>query len=82
MNVFLVFSRAMSLSKKGVTTAPPMTKKHSLGDIKTNGSGPAPLPYPSEPPDDENMNEIAEVSVPVHVILPDGNNKELSVNSK
>ncbi|KAK3102241.1 hypothetical protein FSP39_009852 [Pinctada imbricata] len=75
-------SRAMSLSKKGVITPPPTAKKHSFDDvIKTNGSGPCPLPYPSEPPDDENMNEIAEVKVDVHVILADGTTSDMSVNS-
>ncbi|XP_056008241.1 nucleolar protein dao-5-like isoform X16 [Ostrea edulis] len=73
--------RAMSLANKGPELAGPLTKKVPPEDFRSNGRGPYPLPYPAEPPDDENMNEIVEENVDVIVHLPDGKSKQVAVNS-
>jgi hypothetical protein len=72
----------MSLANKGPELAGPLTKKVPPEDFRSNGRGPQPLPYPAEPPDDENMNEIVEENVDVVVHLPDGKSKQVAVNSK
>ena len=73
----------MNLTKQGPDSGPgPLTKKVPPEDFRSNGQGPQPLSYPSEPPDDENMNEITEESVDVVVYLPDGKSKQVAVNSK
>ncbi|XP_078321244.1 uncharacterized protein LOC144621573 isoform X9 [Crassostrea virginica] len=75
-------SRGMNLTKQGPDSGPgPLTKKVPPEDFRSNGQGPQPLSYPSEPPDDENMNEITEESVDVVVYLPDGKSKQVAVNS-
>nr|XP_034304916.1 protein cordon-bleu isoform X3 [Crassostrea gigas] len=74
-------SRAMSLTKPGPDSGGPLTKKTPLEDFRGNGRGPHPLSYPSEPPDDENMNEITGESVGVVVYLPNGKTEQVSVDS-
>ncbi|XP_034304915.2 protein cordon-bleu isoform X2 [Magallana gigas] len=74
-------SRAMSLTKPGPDSGGPLTKKTPLDDFRGNGRGPHPLSYPSEPPDDENMNEITGESVGVVVYLPNGKTEQMSVDS-
>ncbi|XP_052681651.1 uncharacterized protein LOC128162468 isoform X8 [Crassostrea angulata] len=73
--------RAMSLTKPGPDSGGPLTKKTPLEDFRGNGRGPHPLSYPSEPPDDENMNEITGESVGVVVYLPNGKTEQVSVDS-
>lgn len=71
----------MSLTKPGPDSGGPLTKKTPLEDFRGNGRGPHPLSYPSEPPDDENMNEITGESVGVVVYLPNGKTEQVSVDS-
>lgn len=73
--------RAMSLTKPGPDSGGPLTKKAPLDDFRGNGRGPHPLSYPSEPPDDENMNEITGESVGVVVYLPNGKTEQMSIDS-
>lgn len=72
----------MSLTKPGPDSGGPLTKKTPLEDFRGNGRSPHPLSYPSEPPDDENMNEITGESVGVVVYLPNGKTEQVSVDSK
>lgn len=72
----------MSLTKPGPDSGGPLTKKAPLDDFRGNGRGPHPLSYPSEPPDDENMNEIRGESVGVVVYLPNGKTEQMSIDSK
>ncbi|XP_052094766.1 ankycorbin-like isoform X6 [Mytilus californianus] len=72
--------RAMSSLRKG---APPprMKKKNSDTAVISNGNGSTSLYYANDPPDDENMNEIADENVELTVLLPEGNVRDTSVNS-
>lgn len=71
----------MSSLRKG---APPlrMKKKNSDAAVISNGNGGTSLYYANDPPDDENMNEIADENVDLTVLLPEGNVRDTSVNSK
>ncbi|XP_052094759.1 ankycorbin-like isoform X3 [Mytilus californianus] len=70
----------MSSLRKG---APPprMKKKNSDTAVISNGNGSTSLYYANDPPDDENMNEIADENVELTVLLPEGNVRDTSVNS-
>ena len=79
-SLFLFYSRAMSSLRKG---APPSRmKKKSPDPVISNGNSNPSLYYPNDPPDDENMNEIADENVDLTVLLPEGKVKDTSVNSK
>ncbi|XP_060594347.1 protein cordon-bleu-like isoform X6 [Ruditapes philippinarum] len=77
MGIRISKSMSGSYSMKG-TPAGVGVKK---GSLTTNGNGPPPLSYPADPPDDENMNEIIDENVDLTVVLPDGSQKQQSVES-
>ncbi|XP_052797230.1 LOW QUALITY PROTEIN: protein cordon-bleu-like [Mya arenaria] len=65
-----------SYSMKGTQPVGPGRKK---GSLATNGSGPPPLSYPADPPDDENMNEIISENVELTVYLPNGTQNQMTI---
>lgn len=71
--------RAMSSLRKGAP--PPRMKKKTSDTVLSNGNGSTSLYYPNDPPDDENMNEIADENVDLTVLLPEGKVRDTSVNS-
>lgn len=50
--------------------------------LQKNGSGPPSLNYITEPSDDENMNEIIGEKIDLHVLLPDGQTKDIAIDPK
>ncbi|XP_053373421.1 protein cordon-bleu-like isoform X4 [Mercenaria mercenaria] len=69
-------SMSGSYSMKGTAPVGVGVKK---GSLTTNGNGPPPLSYPADPPDDENMNEIIDENVNLTVVLPDGSQKQQTI---
>jgi len=68
-----------SYSMKGTAPAGAGRKK---GSLATNGSGPPPLNYPTDPPDDENMNPVIPDNINLTVVLPDGKQTHATMESK
>ncbi|XP_069110876.1 protein cordon-bleu-like isoform X3 [Argopecten irradians] len=61
------------------TSRKEFSPKQFMKQPQNNGN--VPITYPSEPPDDENMNEIVSDDVDLAVIMPDGRLKHVTVNS-
>ena len=72
-------NKNMMTTTASTTNLGPQQRKKML-TMDSNGS--LPLPYPSEPPDDENMNEIIAEDVELEVQLPSGQFKHVTVSGK